>query len=281
MPMDRRGLQLSNANRGIAVWRPAGFDGIVLYRGTEVSHAYPRHWHDELHVCAYVAGAGHLFLRGSSYRIVPGDFVVTPAGEVHENWVDEGTSISFRSAYLDITALRSLVEESDGRGSSLLDFSEVLFQDRPVLHRFQQMHRALEGGASRLCQDELLLDFMRCLVMRCSCNPPGQQKLGNEGPAVDRIRRYIQDNFARPIALSDLGRIANLSSFHLHRVFCRQIGMPPHAYQTQVRINRAKELVRKRWPLSEIALATGFADQSHLTRHFRRLVGITPGRYCQ
>lgn len=279
MPSDLGGP--GGADQEIAVWRPPGFESLVFYRGTDVTHTYPRHWHDELHLCAYVAGTGHLFLRGTGYRIVPGDFVVTPAGEVHENWVDEGTSISFRSAYLDMTTFRTLLEESGGRGSSLPDFSQVLFQERPIHHRFLQMHRAMEGGASRLCQDELLLDFLRYLVVRCSCNPPGQQKLGNEGPAVNRIRRYIQDNFAKPIALSDLGRIANLSSFHLHRVFCREIGMPPHAYQTQVRINRAKELVRKRRPLSEIALATGFADQSHLTRHFRRLVGVTPGRYGQ
>jgi AraC-like DNA-binding protein len=67
----------------------------------------------------------------------------------------------------------------------------------------------------------------------------------------------------------------------LHRVFTAETGMAPHAYHTQVRINRAKELLRKRLPLAEVAARAGFADQSHLHRHFTRRVGITPGRYCR
>ena len=57
--------------------------------------------------------------------------------------------------------------------------------------------------------------------------------------------------------------------------------MPPHAFQTQVRVARAKALLLRGWPISQAAAHTGFADQSHLTRHFKRLVGVTPGQYRQ
>jgi AraC-like DNA-binding protein len=57
--------------------------------------------------------------------------------------------------------------------------------------------------------------------------------------------------------------------------------MPPHAFQTQVRVSRAKTLLLEGWSISQVASQTGFADQSHLTRHFKRLVGVTPGRYQQ
>lgn len=92
-------------------------------------------------------------------------------------------------------------------------------------------------------------------------------------------RSFINEHFAGSISLEELGRLTNLSPFHLHRAFRRQTGMPPHAYQIQVQVNGAKQLLLRGWPLAEVALATGFADQSHLTRHFRRLVGMTPGRY--
>jgi AraC-like DNA-binding protein len=104
-------------------------------------------------------------------------------------------------------------------------------------------------------------------------------RAGTEPGAVKRAREFIDAHFSDSISLASLGRLTNLSPYHLHRVFSQQTGMPPHAYQTQVRINHAKQLLRIRQPLSDIAATTGFADQSHLTRHFRRLVGVTPGRF--
>jgi AraC-like DNA-binding protein len=67
----------------------------------------------------------------------------------------------------------------------------------------------------------------------------------------------------------------------LTRVFTKEIGMPPHAFQTQVRISEAKKLIRAGWPLSTVAAMTGFADQSHFIRHFKRLLKITPGEYLK
>ena len=78
---------------------------------------------------------------------------------------------------------------------------------------------------------------------------------------------------------AELGRVAGLSPYHLNRVFARELGMPPHAFQTQVRIVRAKALLRDGVPVAETAVRTGFFDQSHLTRHFARVVGVPPGRY--
>ena len=81
------------------------------------------------------------------------------------------------------------------------------------------------------------------------------------------------------MTLPDLARCAGLSAFHLCRVFGATVGMPPHAYQTQVRVRRAKSLLRAGVPIAAAATAAGFYDQAHLTRHFKRIVGLTPGRY--
>jgi AraC-like DNA-binding protein len=70
-----------------------------------------------------------------------------------------------------------------------------------------------------------------------------------------------------------------LSPFHLLRVFRAAVGLPPHAYQIQLRVARAKELLRAGMPIAAVAVEVGFVDQSHLTRHFKRLVGVPPGRY--
>jgi AraC-like DNA-binding protein len=77
----------------------------------------------------------------------------------------------------------------------------------------------------------------------------------------------------------ELARLAGLSAFHLCRVFRQSVGMPTHAYQTQLRVRRAKVLLRAGLPITSAALAAGFYDQAHLTRHFKRVVGVPPGSY--
>ncbi|MBI1877856.1 MAG: helix-turn-helix transcriptional regulator, partial [Chloroflexi bacterium] len=73
--------------------------------------------------------------------------------------------------------------------------------------------------------------------------------------------------------------ISNLSPFHLLRAFRAELGLPPHAYLTQIRIERAKALLAQGWPVAQVAFETGFADQSHLTKRFKGIVGVAPGQY--
>jgi AraC-like DNA-binding protein len=90
---------------------------------------------------------------------------------------------------------------------------------------------------------------------------------------------HLQERLAEPITLDDLADHAGLDKFHLCRTFRAQIGMPPHAYLTHLRVARAKELLLRGVRASEVAPLVGFYDQAQLTRHFRRLVGTTPARY--
>ena len=100
-----------------------------------------------------------------------------------------------------------------------------------------------------------------------------------EKAAVYRVKTIIQERFSDPITLPELASEARLSLFHLLRVLARDVGMPPHAFQTQVRLAHSLILVKRGAPLAHVALEVGFADQSHFNRHFKRFLGITPGRY--
>jgi AraC-like DNA-binding protein len=93
-------------------------------------------------------------------------------------------------------------------------------------------------------------------------------------------REYPRANYANKIGLAQLAEVAGLIPFHLTRVFARDTGMPPHAFLNQVRIARAKALLRTRVPIARVAAETGFADQSHLTRAFKQVVRVSPGAYC-
>jgi AraC-like DNA-binding protein len=266
--------------RSLRVWRSDSLSGILFTCGTRVTHPYPRHWHDELHFCAYTSGTGYLGYGGNSYLISESDFVITPPGEVHENWVVSAEGVSFCGGYVDAEAFGHAAQQITGQSLQVTAFRGPIVRDQVARQRFLAMYMMSERGDSGLEQEEAFLEFLHALFVRrlAGCGPAARE--GDEHAAVKRAQEYIDANFAASISLTQLGQLTNLSPYHLHRMFRQEIGMPPHAYQTQLRINRAKQLLRQRQPLSSIAADTGFADQSHLTRHFHRLVGLPPGRFC-
>jgi AraC-like DNA-binding protein len=98
---------------------------------------------------------------------------------------------------------------------------------------------------------------------------------------VRRARELLRERLAEPVTLDELAAYAGLDKFHLCRAFRAQIGLPPHAYLTRLRIMRAKELLAAGEKPSEVAPQVGLYDQSQLNRHFRRIVGTTPGQYAR
>ena len=104
-------------------------------------------------------------------------------------------------------------------------------------------------------------------------------RMGFHSRAVAEAVRYIQDNYSREVTLSDIAAAVHLSPFHLTRLFKQALGVSPHQYLIQVRVSSARSLLTAgsgERSLAEVASAVGFADQSHLTRHFKRLLGVTP-----
>lgn len=104
-------------------------------------------------------------------------------------------------------------------------------------------------------------------------------KIGKQKKEVNRAREYIEDNYKENISIETLSTICGLSPFHLIRVFGQSIGVPPHIYLKQVRIKRAKELLAKGFPALFVAHEMGFVDQSHFSKQFKQITGITPRKY--
>ncbi|PZF79138.1 helix-turn-helix transcriptional regulator, partial [Jiangella anatolica] len=94
-------------------------------------------------------------------------------------------------------------------------------------------------------------------------------------------REYLHEHRAATVTLADLARVSELSPYHLTRLFTADVGMPPHAYQLQLRIEHAKRLLLAGRPVSDAGHEAGFFDLSHFTRHFKRFVGVPPGAYAR
>jgi len=98
--------------------------------------------------------------------------------------------------------------------------------------------------------------------------------------ASRRVREFVEEHLEENISIQALASIAGLSMYHFARAFKQSEGMTPHEYLIHCRVQRAKDLLAETdLPLSEIALASGFSDQSHCARRFREHVGVTPSSY--
>jgi AraC-like DNA-binding protein len=125
------------------------------------------------------------------------------------------------------------------------------------------------------------LEFDSLLQTLLTGAPAGGEREREPG-AVSVAREYLHEHAIGQVRLDDLAAAAGLSPAHLVRAFGRAVGMPPHRYQTWLRIERAKRLlVTDDIAIGTVALAVGFHDHPHFSRTFRRWVGVAPSRYRQ
>jgi AraC-like DNA-binding protein len=258
--------------------RVAGFEAIELLRGLDVTQEYPRHWHEEIYLCTTLGGTSYLDCLGTSLLTRPGTLAMVAPGEIHAN---RKIGCSFRCLFMEFLALQNAVEQFVERNIHGLSFRSCLIEDQRTVGRFLKVHCFLEDDEPDLGRDDFAFSFLHELVSRHSTASIPLPQNGNEDSAVRRTKHFLDEHYAERVSLHELARLAGLSAYYLNRSFCRKIGMPPHEYQVQVRIMKAKSFLRLGRSISETASLVGFVDQSHFTRHFKRSVGVTPGKFLR
>jgi AraC-like DNA-binding protein len=273
-PNDRN----TKASSRVDIWRPREFDAVELHRGFNVTLGYPRHWHDEIYLCTTLDGTSQLECGGANFSVPRGTLVVVPPGEVHAN---EKVGCDFRCIFLGPGELQRGVEQYIERNVPGLDFRTELVGTTKTAASFLKLHRLLEDPVSELTQDHSLFAFFHEFAAEHGTAKVSLPCEGNEDAAVRRVRSFLQEHYARPVRLKDLARLTGVSPYRLNRSFCRKVGMPPHAFQLQVRLARAKTFLEQGRSAAETASLAGFFDQSHFTHAFKRSEGITPRQYLR
>lgn len=204
--------------------------------------------------------------RGKVWRSEPGSIQVKEPGDVHRDIKHNGPT-TFTVVVLPANDVARVREQ----GKTLAIPHLTAGDERAAA--FHRLHDAVCAGAERLSLEVALAEAISSFALLGKANPEHTRP-------VRRAMEYLRGNLADSITLDDLARYAALDKFHLCRAFRAQIGMPPHTYLTHLRVQRAKELLAQGIRASELAPYVGLYDQSQLTRHFRRIVGVTPARYA-
>jgi AraC-like DNA-binding protein len=263
----------------VKFWREPQFGNLELLHARYITHAFSRHTHDTYAIAVIEQGAEEFAYRGETHVTPAGDIAIINPGEVHTGHAADETGWTYRVLYPDPSILVQAACEASGRKQEIPYFPTPVIQDQQVAQLLLRLHKALEGWNSKLEQDCRLLWTLAQLITRHADSGCPLQSVGKESQAVKRVRDYLDAQYTENVSLEHLATVANLSPFYLLRTFHKQVGLPPHGYLNQVRLVRAKSLLAQGCQISQVAQQTGFADQSHLTRHFKRMVGVTPGQY--
>lgn len=262
----------------------------------ESSRHYGRHWHAVYGLGLLDDGAQSSASGRGPVDAYAGDLITTNPGEVHDGQPLGSASRRWRMVYLEPAALQALADnEAPGAGADIA-LTRPVIQD-PALARAlhtlitrvfrwnalqaQPLHAPPSADAvDRLaCEESLALTSALLLERHASTATPPTSRATAAAEVVQQVRDWLADAPLAPPSLAQMAALAGLSRYQLLRRFAEAYGLPPHAWLLQQRAERSRHLIRRGASLADAAAASGFADQSHMTRMFARQFGFTPGAW--
>jgi AraC-like DNA-binding protein len=252
----------------VRAWRTAvpGVSEVLHAHFTD--HVYPAHVHEQWTLLLVDTGGVDYTLERDRQQAVAGRVTVLPPQVSHDGRSASAGGFDKRVVYLDDRWLPERLTGAAVRRPSLADI--------PLARAVSALHRALAAPGEELEAESRLALVVDRVVRHLDLTAPAPRETRDAG-----LARWLRDRLdADPAAsLEALAAELGLHASHLVRVFGREYGLPPHRFVTGQRLDRARGLLLAGEPIAEVAVTVGFHDQSHLTRHFRRLLGVPPGRY--
>lgn len=254
---------------------PTGVDGLQAVSGKS-AHCFPRHTHDDFGIGLVVSG-GQVSASGrGQVEAGPGNLITVNPGEVHDGTPIRGEPRQWHMFYLSPGLVDEITAGLDGGRAAALEFHHPVMADQQAARTFAAAWRQLAGNApsqpSPLAIEEALLT---CLHGHLGRRQEGDNPL-DDTSRIARLRAMIDDDVLCDHSLQRLAEEAGLSRFQTLRAFARATGLTPHAYLIERRTQLARRLILSGNPLADAAAASGFADQSHMSRAFRQRYGLTP-----
>ncbi len=267
-------------------WRHAAVEGVDLLRARYVTHRYGRHAHETYTFGLIEAGVEEFDYGGSLLRASAGAVALLNPDVVHTGQAATPAGWRYRVLYPKVSVVTDVAAELGWRAGTP-QFPQTVLYDPATAALLRGAHQAAEHGdhlASSTLLRTALAGLLRAHAAGGPASPspgPGPEPgTGNRAPAaVSDVRDLLHERLTDPPALAELAAMTGLSQFALLRAFRAQTGLPPHAYLNQLRVRQARLLLDDGRPPAEVAAQVGFADQAHLTRHFKRVVGVPPAAY--
>ena len=249
---------------------------VTATRGEAAARVIPAHRHAGYVIGVATAGLHKVRCGGDSFMVGPGQLVAFNPYESHSATPACGAGWAYQMIHLDDDVFSVAAGESATRSSGSLAFRQPSFFDPLIRRHLLAIADVLARNDTLLAVEVTVQRAVACIIQRHMFGST-RAITGREHAAVRRVQEYLRANLTENDGLTALARMVNLNPNYLATVFTQTVGVPPHQFLDQLRIARAQEMISAGSPFSEVAAAVGYCDQSHMTRNFRRLVGMTPG----
>lgn len=239
---------------------------------------FVRHMHDQFGIGLLVHGAQRSASGRSQVEAVAGDLISVNPAEVHDGAPVGGAGRRWHMLYFKPGWIADVLDDmAADAGRPAREFAYPVLRSRLAAALFRALYQSVAGAGE--CADCLAIDeTLPLLIAHLLDHTPASPVPDN---AASRAKAMIDDAPLASVSLATLATEAGLSRFQLVRAFARLTGLTPHAYLVQQRIQRARRLIAAGIPLAEASFASGFADQSHMTRCFVSSFGYSPGKYAR
>jgi AraC-like DNA-binding protein len=265
-------------------WRPVPLEAADVVCGEGAVGELPIHAHQALQVMLPASRFAVVDGRSAAVVVRPGQVHVAAPLELHGARSLDDVPCAMRILLVAPAMLTALggVAPLPWRGVAPGGRQFVL-DDQELYAQLWALTGELRGPLVALTCVPRLVDALVRMLGRLAARPAPAAipRAGRQAGAVARVCDHLRAHVAESVSLDELAALAGLSKFHLLRSFRRVHGVTPHAYQMQLRLARAWQLIAQGHPLSRATYDAGFADQSHLTRRFGSQFGITPARYAR
>lgn len=255
------------------------FGGIELLSAAHHAHVFAPHTHDTLLIGVIDSGRVAVQCEGRTLDAGPGDVVVVAPGTIHGARARAG-GWSHRSLYLTQAQWHAFAGGVGTRPTVAVS-GAALVREAGLAAMVAEAHATLGASAWTAASEGRLDALLATVVGECTRSLGASVRTLAVSGRVERVRTYIDQHLHRRLSLDELAEVAMLSRFGLVRAFTHEIGVSPYAYSMLRRVDHARRLLAAGAGISMTAHQLGFADQSHLTRWFLRIVGVTPGEYLR
>jgi AraC-like DNA-binding protein len=273
MPEHPTNLNIENK---IKLWRPDS-DAYELLIASGITRSMPRQISQEYMIGVIEQGQANVTYRGKSYNIDGGCFMLLHPGESFSREGSTKHPRTVRMLLAEPQFLKRQISNLKATDTELPQFKHTIDSNYKIVKAFSKIHRALENASTRLERDCWLQEIVALLLKHCIAEDAQQPLSSQESERIKLVKTLLTERFKENISLDELATHIKLSPYRLNRIFSLEVGIPPHAFLNQIRVRHAKIMLEQGVPIAETAIESGFYDQAHLTRHFKRLMGFTPG----
>lgn len=256
----------------VAPSRP-GFERIeAFFQG----HAFDPHRHDTYAIGITTYGVQTFGYRGAEQHSTPGQVIVLHPDEKHDGRAGAGTGFRYRMLYIEPAS----IQEALGDHQTPLPFvASAVNSDPRLVAALKPAFTDLDAPLEDLAVDRITAALADVLSALDRSSVRRRLPAVHER-AVRNARDYIDANVEAGVKSDTLERVTGLDRYTLARHFRGHFGTSPYRYLVMRRLDLARSLIRKGYTLCDAALSSGFADQSHMTRHFKNAYGMSPGRWA-